>query len=169
MGPKGEERSDTHIRKSFLAKLAGISEKDKRLTILKACSKVRAGWVEALFWDALGDPCEEVRDFVVKALCRKDVLDLARALTRLERPPWYARSAALRVLGARRAAESVALIEPVLGDENVDVRREAASALGEIGGKDSLRLLLRLKKDPSPHVRMTAEEGILKISTLRFS
>ncbi len=169
MGPADEERSEVRIRRSFLARLAETPDKARRLVILKACAKVKGDWVEPLLWESLGDPCEEIRDFIVRTLCKKEDLDLAGALSRLERPPWYARSAVLRILGTRKMPEAVALIEPVLEDDNVDVRRAAASALGEIGGKDSLRLLLRLKKDASPHVRLTAEEGILKISTLRFS
>ncbi len=125
--------------------------------------------MEQLLWEALGDPCEEIRDSIVKCLCGKKNLDLDRAFVRLERPPWYARSAVLRVLGTLKVPEGVTLIGAVLNDDNVDVRRAAAAALGEIGGKESLKLLLRLKKDSSPHVRTAAEEGILKISTLRFS
>jgi hypothetical protein len=169
MSPTGGERNSARIRRSFLSKLAETPDKGRRLAILKACAKVKAYWVEKLFWDALGDPCEEIRDFVVKSLCAKESLDLGSALSRLERPPWYARSSVLRILGRRKMGEAVPLIESTLRDGNVDVRRAAATALGEIGGKESLRLLLRLKKDPSPYVRMAAEEGILKNSTLRFS
>ena len=168
MSPAEDER-DAHIQRSFLRKLAGTPDKSRRLVIIRAASRVRASWVELLFWEVLADPCEEIRDFVIKCLCAREELDISRALTRLERPPWYARSAVLRILGRRKMPEAIALIESVLGDDNADVRRAAAFALGEIGGKDSLRLLLRLKRDSSPHVRMTAEEGIFKISTLRFS
>jgi hypothetical protein len=169
MGQREEEGNESRIRRSFQDKLADTPDKARRLLILRACAKVKRDWVEPLLWESLDDPCEEIRDFIVRALCETDRLDLAGAEARLRRPPWYARSAVLRVLGTKKMAEAVSIIEPTLGDDNVDVRREAAAALGEIGGKSSLRLLLRLKKDSSPHVRLTAEEGILKISTLRFS
>jgi HEAT repeat protein len=60
-------------------------------------------------------------------------------------------------------------IERVLGDANADVRKCAAEALGEIGGRESLPLLVRLTKDQSPYVRAAAEEGLRKASEVRFS
>jgi HEAT repeat protein len=59
-------------------------------------------------------------------------------------------------------------IERVLGDANADVRKCAAEALGEIGGRESLPLLVRLKKDANPYVRQAAQEGLKKASGIRF-
>ncbi len=167
-GPVAEDRDGGFLQRSFLAKLAKTPDKTKRLTILKACSKVGSDWVEHLFWECLEDPCEEIRDFIVKRLSEKDRFDLAYALARLEQPPWYAKSAVLRILGSRKIRLAVPYIEPSLGDENVDVRRSAALALGEIGGQQAIRLLVRLMKDSNPYVRSTAEESIDKASSLRF-
>ena len=55
------------------------------------------------------------------------------------------------------------------GDSNVEVRRAAAEALGEIGGQEAVRLLVVLKKDPNPYVRASAEEAIGKTSGVRFT
>jgi len=53
-------------------------------------------------------------------------------------------------------------------DSNVEVRRAAAVALGELGGEEAVRLLVRLKKDANHHVRAAAEEAIGKTSGVRF-
>ena len=162
--------SHSPICERFLDKLAKTPDKTKRLTILRACAKVRAAWVEELFWEALGDSCENVRAFVLKDLAGRRTLDLARALGRLERPPWYAKSAVLRLLGIHRAKDVLPQIRKAIEDTtNVDIRRAAAEALGEIGGEGALGLLVQLKKDPSPYVRQAAEEAIRKASDVRFS
>jgi len=161
--------SHSPICERFLQKLAKTPDKAKRLTILRACAKVRAAWVEELFWEALGDPCENVRAFVLDDLAGRRTLDLARALGRLERPPWYARSAVLRLLGIHRAKDAMPAIRKAVEDTtNVDIRRAAAETLGEIGGEEALSLLVRLKKDPSPYVRQAAEDAIQKASDVRF-
>jgi hypothetical protein len=168
-GSAAENPAHSLICERFLLKLAKTTDKKKRLTILKACAKVRAPWVEELFWESLGDACEEVRGFVVRELARRQTLDLARALGRLGRPPWYAKSAVVRLLGIHRAKDAVGEIEKAIEDSaNVDIRRAAAEALGEIGGKEALSLLVRLKKDPNLYVRQAAEEAIRKASDVRF-
>jgi HEAT repeat protein len=149
--------------------MARTPDKAKRLTILRACAKVRAAWVEELFWEALGDPCENVRAFVMADLAGRRTLDLARALSRLERPPWYARSAVIRLLGIHRTKDAMPAIRKAVEDTtNVEIRRAAAETLGEIGGEEALSLLVRLKKDPSPYVRQAAEDAIRKASDVRF-
>ena len=160
----------TPICQSFLAKLARTPDKARRLSIFKACAKVRAPWVEELFWESLGDSCETVRAFIFRELAARPTLDLARAFDRLERPPWYARSAVIGLFGIHRATEAMPHIgRAVEATTNVEVRRAAAGALGEIGGKEALALLVRLKKDPSPYVRQAAEEAIRKASDVRFT
>jgi hypothetical protein len=158
------------ICESFLSKLARTPDKSRRLAIFKACAKVRAPWVEELFWESLGDGCEAVRGFIFRELAARPTLDLARAFDRLERPPWYARSAVISLFGIHCTAEAMVHIErAVEATANVEVRRAAAWALGEIGGKDALALLVRLRKDPSPYVRQAAEEAIRKASGVRIT
>jgi HEAT repeat protein len=168
-GAAAEAAAFSPICGRFIQKLAATPDKKKRLGILKACAKVRAPWVEELFWEALGDPCEGVRGYVFLELARKRTLDLGRALGRLGRPPWYARSAVLKLLGVHRAQAAIPKIEKALeGTANADIRRSAAEALGEIGGEEALGLLVGLKKDPNPYVRQAAEEAIRKASEVRF-
>jgi HEAT repeat protein len=75
----------------------------------------------------------------------------------------------LGIIGARRIAGAVPEVVRAAGDANVDVRRAAADALGEIGGEEAVRALVRLRKDPNPHVRAAAEAAIAKTSTLRIT
>ncbi len=159
----------SHICGRFLRKLSLTASRERRIAILKACAKVRAPWVEELFWEALGDSCEGVRDFVVRELARRQTLHLGHALGRLERPPWYAKSAVLKLLGIHRVREAIADIKKAVDDSpNADIRRTAAEALGEIGGTEALRVLVELKKDANLYVRQAAEEAILKASEVRF-
>ena len=169
-GKTAEAPARSLICDRFLRKLANTPDKARRLVIFKACAKVRAPWVEELFWESLGDPCELVRGFVFAELSGRRTLDLDLALGRLERPPWFARSAAIRLLGIHRAKEALPQIKRAIADSsNVEVRRAAAVALGDIGGEEALVLLVQLKKDSSPYVRQAAEEAIQKASGVRFT
>jgi hypothetical protein len=163
------ENSPSRICRAFLDKLGRTPDKAKRRTILESCAKLRASWAEELLWEALADPHEGIRDFVVRELRRRELLHPEFAWKRLQLPPWYARSSALEIIGYRHLREAVPKIRQVIGDANVEVRRAAAEALGEIGGEEAVRLLVRLKKDANPYVRAAAEEAIGKTSAVRFS
>jgi hypothetical protein len=165
--PGPDERSPICL--AFLAKLGRTPDKAGRQAVLTACIKVRSPWVDELLWESLADPNEGVRDLVEKELRRRQPLSLGLALRRLRLPPWFARSAALRILGHQRVREAVPEIRRTVDDANADVRRAAAEALSEIGGEEALRLLVQLKKDPNPYVRAAAEAAIQKTSGVRFS
>ena len=158
------------ICRAFLAKLARVPDRAGRQKIVAACAKVPHPWSEELLWEALADPNETVRDVVVRCLCeRRPGLHAGWAMSRLRRPPWYARSSALAVIGRRRLREALPAIDAMTEDPNVGVRRAAAEALGEIGGDEAVRLLVRLRKDANPYVRTAAEEAIVRTSKVRFS
>ncbi len=157
------------VCRAFLAKFGRTPDPSRRRRILGACVKIARPWAEEVLWESLADPNEGLRDLVARELCRREGLRLEPALRRLRLPPWYARSAALGVIGRRRMREAVPEIGRAIGDANADVRRAAAEALGELGGEEALRYLVRLKKDANPYVRAAAEEAIGKASGLRFS
>lgn len=157
------------ICRAFLHKLGRTPDKTKRQRILAACAKVARPWAEELLWETLADPNEVVRAGVIRGLCERPTLDPELALRRLGSPPWYARSSALAVIGRRRMSQALAGIGAAVADANVDVRRAAAEALGEIGGREALRLLVALRKDANPYVRAAAEDAIGKTSGVRFS
>jgi len=144
------------VCRAFLVKLGRTPDKERRRKILTACAKVGKTWAEELLWEALADPNESVRELVVRELCRREPLRFELALRRLRLPPWYARSAALGIVGRRRVREAVPDIVLASFDANADIRRAAAVALGELGGEEALPPLVRLKKDTNPFVRAAA-------------
>ena len=163
------ERDDGLIRAAFLRKIALTQDKQKRLKVLKAYARLDTRLAGKVLIEALGDPCEEIRDFLIRELSERESFDPDLAYAKLSGPPWYARSAVLRVLAARRPEGAVRHIERVLGDANADVRKCAAEALGEIGGRESLPLLVRLAKDQNPYVKAAAQNALRKVSSVRFS
>jgi len=163
------EQKNRLIAESIMKKIEATGEREKRIKILKAIARLDAAWVESVLVEALADTAEKNRDFLIEELSRRESLSLGLIRKRLMKPPWYARSAALRILGIRKAPESVKVIESVLEDANADVRRSAAKSLSEIGGKETVPLLVKLSKDKSLYVRMAAEEALRKVSEVRFS
>jgi hypothetical protein len=163
-----EETSPSPICRAFLLRLGRTADKTKRLRILAACVKIDRPWAEELLWEALTDPNESIREFVKKELRRRQPIRLELALRRLRLPPWFARSSVLGIIGCRRIREALPDVGRAADDANVEVRRAAAEALGELGGEEALPFLVRLKKDANPYVRAAAEEAIGKTSGVRI-
>ncbi len=164
--PGGDDPERTSS--GVLRKLAATPDRIRRLKILRACARLDTSWTEKVLWESLGDRCEEVRDSLVRELSGRGCICLNLAASRLARPPWYARSAVLLVLARRKTREALPLVAAVVGDANADVRRSAARALGEIGGKEAIPLLIRLSKDVNPYVRTEAEAHLERIVELKF-
>ena len=164
--PEGEAG---RVRALFRNKIARIQDRQKRLKAVRAYSRLDAGLSESILVDALGDPCEIIRDFIIRELSARPEVQVDLLCERLASPPWYARSAVLRIMAVRKPDRAVSFIDKVLADANADVRKCAAQALGEIGGREALPLLIKLQKDPNPYVRAAAEEGLRKASEVRFS
>lgn len=157
------------IGEAFLKKLSRTASRSRRLKILKACSGIDEAWAEEVLWASLSDPGEDIRDYLIGVLGGRRDRNPELVRRRLAGPPWYARSAALKILGLRESPEAVPWIAGILGDANVDTRKCAAAALGKIGGREALSLLARLNKDESPYVRAAAAEAIRKASRIRFT
>ena len=164
-----KEKDNDYYAEAVLRKLNSLPDKDRRLKILKAIARLKAPWVLRVLVEALNDPNERNRDFLIKELTEREIGNPAQIYDRLTRPPWYARSAALRILGKRKDPESLRAIEKTLSDPNVDVRRSAAEALGEIGGQDALGVLVKLAKDKNSYVKQAADEALGKVTKVRFS
>jgi len=153
----------------FLKKLGDTKDKSRRLHILKACARLDRLWAEKVLWESLEDPCEELRDYLVRTLADRPAVRLEFAAARLARPPWYAKSSALRVFSLRTSAPALPVIAGALADPNVEVRRMAARALGETGGRGAIPLLLKLKRDQNPYVRAEADGYLDRLVDLKFS
>jgi HEAT repeat protein len=164
-----KQKSDGYYAEAVLRKLNSLADKERRLKILKAIAKLKAPWVLRVLLDSLGDPCEKNRDFLIKELSQREIWNPAPLYEKLTKPPWYARSAALRILALRKDPQALSTLEKVLSDPNVDVRRSAAETLGEIGGHEALAMIVKLTKDRSAYVRQAASEALRKVSSVRFS
>lgn len=164
-----KDKKDEYYAAAVLRKLNSHADKDKRLKILKAIARLKAPWVLKVLLEALSDHSESNRDFLIKELSQREIWNFSPVYEKLAQPPWYMKSAVLKVLGLRKDAAAVRAIRTVISDPNVDVRKSAADALGEIGGKEALALLIDLSKDPSAYVRQAAVSSLRKISSVRFS
>jgi HEAT repeat protein len=164
-----KQKTDGYYAEAVLRKLNSLADKERRLKILRAIARLKAPWVLKVLLDSLGDPCEKNRDFLVTDLSQRVIWNPAPLYEKLTKPPWYARSAVLRILARRKDVQALSTLEKVLDDPNVDVRRCAAETLGEIGGREALAMIVRLTKDKSAYVRQTASEALRKVSNVRFS
>ena len=164
-----KDKKGGYYSDAVLRKLSSLPDKQRRLKILRAISRLQAPWVLNVLLERLSDPSETVRDFLVKELSQREVWNYSAFYDRLTQPPWYMRSAVLRILGLRKDGAAVPLIKGLLADPNIDVRKSAAEALGEIGGKEALALLVKLTKDGSVYVRQAAGDALRKVSSVRFS
>jgi vesicle coat complex subunit len=157
------------VSRAFIKKLEVTEDKDRRLKILKAVARIKAPWTQAVLIESLADSSEQIRDVLIKELARREVLNRRLLLQRLACGPWYAKSAVIKIMGLRKNALFIKPLAQAVADVNVDVRRSAAEALGEIGGKDCLCLLVKLADDKNPYVKKAAEESLRKTSDLKFS
>ncbi len=169
--PGGEpgDRAEAAIVESFLLKFGILQGRDRKFQMLRSIARLSRPWVARVFVELLADASDEIREFAARELAERDDCPLEILHDKLGRPPWYVKSAVLRILGTKRKPESVRRIRDVIDDPNVDVKRSAAQALGAIGGKESRALLVRLTRDVNPYVRAAAAEALEKIVELKFS
>lgn len=164
-----KEKKNDYYAEAVLRKLRSLADKDKRLKILRAIARLEASWVLKVLIDSLADPCEKNRDFLVNELVRREIWNLAPLLEKLRHPPWFAKSSVLKILARRKEAKAFEAVAMAAEDSNVEVRHSAAEALGKIGGREALALLVKLSKDPSAYVRQGAAEALREASRVRFS
>jgi HEAT repeat protein len=164
-----QEKDNSLKARAVLKKLSVLNDPRKRLRMLRAVAKLNAAWAPEVLIEALGDPNEIIRDYIAEELGNRPAFGLTLVCQKLVHQPWYIKCAALKILGARKAAETVSLIKVAAADANAEVRRCAACALGEIGGKEALGSLVALSKDKNGFVRRAAVEALRKASEIRFS
>jgi HEAT repeat protein len=167
--PKTKEPDIHAISGAVLRKIDILQNKQKKLRMLKTIARLRLPWVSAVLLELLSSPNEDIRDIAVKELAQRDDWPVQKIYQQLSRPPWYAKSAALRILSLKKCADAAKHIKLVLDDPNVDVRRSAAGALGEIGGPEARAFLVRMAKDSNLYVRKAAQEALDKVCDLKFS
>jgi HEAT repeat protein len=162
-------KQDRRLYRSALRKIRATKDRGKRLDMIKSMITIKDSWASEVLLESLDDTNEEIRKLIIQELGKKDNLALEIITEKLSHPLWYVKSSALKILGFKKEKGMLIHIEALLSEPNVEVRRAVACALGNIGGKKSLSLLLKLSKDRNQFVRASAEEAIQKISKLRFT
>ena len=163
-----EELDETERSQSAQKKITETKNKDEKLSVLQSLVRLEAPWAQESLLNALADPSEEIRHFIVTQLAQKENIDLNMLYNRLSKPPWNIKIEVLKILGMRKNQRSAKHIEAVIHETNTEVRRTAAVVLGEIGGDFARSLLVKLAKDPNPFVRKIAEKSLEKTTDLKF-
>ena len=163
-----EEQDPLELSKSAQKKIAMCKDKGERLKVLQSIASLDALWTYDVLLNALADPNEEIRRYIVTQLAQKENLDLNLLYNRLSKPPWFIKIEVLKILGLLKNPRSAKHIEVVLNESNDEVRRTAASALGNIGGEFARALLVKLTQDQNPFVRKMAEKSLNETSDLKF-
>jgi hypothetical protein len=158
-----------NLSRIVIRKIQRTKDRQTRLKIIRAVAGADIPWTNEVLLTALEDPCERIRDFIVHELAHQEDFELDPIYALMSRPPWYVKSGCLQILSLRKIAESVKHIEKAIRDPNVDVRRNAAHALGEIGGKEAVALLAELTRDTSHFVRESARKALEKTTQIKFS
>jgi len=167
--PGNEAREPRAQAAEVLAKTAILQNRGKKIRLIQAAARLEAPWAPFFLVGLIADPIEEVRGIAVRGLIARDDCPIPDVCERLTRPPWFAKSAALQVLAAKRIPATARCIRTVIEDPNADVRRSAVFALGEIGGAESRTLLVRMGRDASPPVRAAAQAALDKICDFKFT
>jgi HEAT repeat protein len=165
---KERVKKDRRLRASAIRKIKGAKDKSKRLKIIKALFSIPDPWSSEVLLEALSDPNEEIQNLIIQELGKRENLDVELVCQKLNHPHWYTKSSALKILALKKSDKALFHIQAMITDPNVEVRRAIAACLGDIGGKKSLSLLMKLEKDTNRFVQTSAKAAIRKISKLRF-
>lgn len=149
-------------------KILQIKDKALRFSTVKEKISEPFPQINQLLLELLIDSSEEIRDFLIDTLAKKEDLDLNEIYPKLQETPWYIRSAALRILEKKGDPSALPKIKPLIGDLNADVRKTAAQTLGTLGTPEALALLTKLTQDSNPYVAKAAKEAMEKASQLKF-
>ena len=162
-------KKNRRLRASALRNIKSAKNKNKRLKIIKALFAIPDPWSSEVLLETLSDPNEEIRKLIIQELGKREDLDVEWVCQKLYHPHWYVKSSALNILALKKSDRALYHIQTMITDPNVEVRRGIAACLGDIGGKKSLSLLMKLENDNNRFVQTSAEAAIRKISKLRFT
>jgi HEAT repeat protein len=157
------------VARTVLHRFNILQGRERKMKMLRSIGKLDSAWACAVLFELLSDPSEEVRDTAVRELALRDDYPCGKLYARLKQPPWYVKSAILRIICLRKDVGALESIKGIIEDPNVDVRRWAALALGRIGGSEARTLLIRLAKDKNGYVKQAAADALDKICDFKFS
>jgi HEAT repeat protein len=112
------------------------------------------------FLSLLEDKSWTIREFAIKKITELDNIDMSRIYELLKHPIWYVRAAAILIIGLKKDKNIVDLMMPLMKDNNVEVRRAIAEALGKADKADAIMPLQHLLNDKSIMVRREAEKSL---------
>jgi HEAT repeat protein len=154
---------------SSLLKIRTTKNKDKRFKIIQSLSRIKSPWASQVLLESLEEPSEAIRDFIIRELGSREGLRLTLVRKGLSNHVWYVKSATLKILGLLKKKNAFVHILPMLEEPNIEVRRNAVEALGEIGGEKSLEILADLINDDNPFIRASAKKALQKASNLKIN
>ncbi|MBM3312659.1 MAG: hypothetical protein FJY80_14265 [Candidatus Aminicenantes bacterium] len=154
---------------ALLRRVEIIQDRRKKIKLIRMIAHLDAPWVPNVFVELLSDPSEEVRDVAIRELAQRREWANAALYARLQNPPWYAKSAALRILGLRKDPGAVPHVRRLLHEPNADVKCAAAWCLGEVGGAEARALLVKLARDSNSYVRTAAAASLERVCDFKFS
>jgi len=163
------DKEEKRLSESAIARIHSASNMEDRLKVIQSFAKIKNSWVDEVLCQALDDKCEKIRDYIIKELAKREELNLNLLFKKLPTSPWYVKSSIMRVLAILKQEQTIQHIEYIFEEPNADVRANAAFALGEIGGSDSIRLLTQLLNDKNKFVRKSAAKALSKVSHIKFT
>jgi HEAT repeat protein len=166
---KGKKSPSPETIARILTKIRTIRDKKIRGKMIMALAGLQQPWVGPVLIEALADPSEEIRAKIISQLAARDNLPCEWLLPKLRNQPWYVKVSVLQILALRKEARALEALRAIINDPNIEVRRQIACCLGQIGSREAIPLLVKLLKDSSPHVRLAAEEALRRTSRLRFT
>ena len=156
------------LSESAINRIRSAADIEDRLKVIQSFVKIKNSWIDEVLCLALDDKCEKIRDYIIKELAKREDLNLNLLYKKLHSSPWYVKSSIMKILAILKQDQTVQHIENILNEPNADVRANAAFALGEIGGSDSVRLLTQLLNDNNKFVRKSASEALRRVSHIKF-
>ena len=158
------ERGDEAAVPILVTRLSKDKDKFVRKTIAYALGRFHGGERTAALATALRDKELEIRAAAAVSLGdHPDADSLAPLAIALSDKSDFVRAHAARALGVngRSAVQTVAaLIVMLTKDEDGEVRRQAANALGQIGDRSALPALHRAKRHRDPYLATIATDAI---------
>jgi len=108
-----------------------IKNKQQRLQAIKELIKENPPYLIRTLIDLLADPGEDIREFIVNFLAREESsLPLEILVDKLREPPWYRKTALLKIIAHRRETLLLDSLSFLTNDSNAAVRCELAQTLG---------------------------------------
>lgn len=109
---------------------------------------------------ALEDKSWTVREYAIKKISELKEVDMEKIYELLKSPVWYIKAAAIRIIGSRKDEKGLDFILPFMKDNNAEVRRALAEALGLFKKSEALIPLQYLLQDKNIMVKKEAERSI---------